>query len=94
MEYIARRSFRNKPPLSVPSGLDPDRHPIILQHFFGIDPAELRLQRQAECLHALGPTGDHRALPYARQDVAASWENGCIRSLIVSKAGRIGQAQW
>ena len=39
----------------MPPGLDPDRFPIIVQHFFGVDPAELRLQRLAEYLHALGP---------------------------------------
>ena len=55
MKNIARRNFRNNPPLSIPSGLDPDRHPIIVRHFFGINPAELRLQRLAEYLHALGP---------------------------------------
>ena len=55
MEHIARRNFRNNPPLSIPSGLDPDRFPIITRHVYGVDPAELRLQRLAETLHALGP---------------------------------------
>ncbi len=55
MQQIARRNFRNKPLPNVPSGLDPDRHRIILVHYLGIDPAELRLQRLAETLHALGP---------------------------------------
>ena len=76
MKPITHCNSRNKFPLNVPSGLDPVQHRIILQHVYGIDPAELRLQRQAERLHAFGPTGDPRALPCARQDVTASWENG------------------
>ena len=55
MQHIARRNLQNKPPLSIPPGLDPDRFPIVTQHVYGIDPAELRLQRQAERVHALGP---------------------------------------
>ncbi len=52
MSYIARRNFRNNPPLSIPPGLDPDRFPIITQHVYGVAPAELRLQRQAERFRA------------------------------------------
>ncbi len=54
MSYIARRNFQNNPPLSIPPGLDPDRFPIVTQHVYGIDPADLRRQRQAKHLHRLG----------------------------------------
>ena len=33
---------------SLPADLDPQLFPIIIQHWFGVPPAELRLQRQAE----------------------------------------------
>ena len=55
MENLYVFVSESKPPLSIPSGLDPDRHRIILVHYLGIDTAELRLQRLAETLHALGP---------------------------------------
>ena len=55
MKNLCVSVSKSKPPLNIPSGLDPDRHRIITQHFYGIDPAELRLQRLAEYLHALGP---------------------------------------
>ena len=54
MFFIARRDSQDNPPMTVPSGLDPDRFPIITQHVYGISPAELRRQRQAEHLHRLG----------------------------------------
>ena len=55
MENLCVSVSESKPPLNIPSGLDPDRHRIILVHYLGIDPAELRLKRLAEYLHALGP---------------------------------------
>ena len=39
----------------LPVDFDPVANPILAEHFFGIPPADLRLQRQAESLHALGP---------------------------------------
>ena len=50
-----------------PANFDPATHPIIAQHFFGIEPprsttvvaadavADLRFRRQVEHLHRLGP---------------------------------------
>ncbi len=50
MKNIHPSGLDYKPALNAPPGLDPDRHRIIARHIFGIDPAELRLQRLAERL--------------------------------------------
>ena len=51
-------------PTGLPCDLDPERHRIILQHWYGISPAsvvaaetvgDLRFRRQVERLHAKGP---------------------------------------
>ncbi len=58
MIYVAATALDSKdyPPAgSLPNGLDPQLLPIIASHWFGVPPAELRLQRLAENLHALGP---------------------------------------
>ena len=54
-----RASFPESKPKPVaeelPVDFDPAANPILAVHVFGFPPADLRLQRQAERLHALGP---------------------------------------
>ena len=48
-----RRNFNGRD--TLPDNLDPVRHRIIAEHWFGLTPEDLRFQRNVQRLHDLGP---------------------------------------